>query len=58
MKIDTYRAGSEASASGNFGAGHALDEPKNERVAVGFGERANRVEDSMGFGAGVRSGRS
>ena len=54
MKIDAYGAVREASASGDFGAGHAFDEAKDEGFAVSVGKRADGVEDGVGFGAGVR----
>ncbi len=54
MKIDANGAVGEAGASGDFGAGHAFDEAKNEGLAVGVGERADGVEHRMGFGPGVR----
>jgi hypothetical protein len=54
MKIDAYGAVREASASGDFGAGHAFDEAKDEGFAVSVGKRADGVENGVGFGAGVR----
>lgn len=54
MKSDANGAVGKTSAGGDFGAGHAFDEAKNEGFAVGVRERANRFEDGMGFGAGVR----
>jgi len=53
MQIDANGAVGEAGAGGDFRAGHAFDEAKNEGFAVGVGERANGVEDSVGLGAGV-----
>ena len=55
MKIDAYRAVREAGARGDFGAGHAFDEAKDERFAIGFGKQANGLEDGVSFGGGVRS---
>jgi hypothetical protein len=54
MKIDAYGAVGEARAGGDFGAGHAFDEAKDQGFAVGVGERADGFEDGVGFGAGVR----
>ena len=54
MKIDANGAVGKAGAGGDFRAGQAFDETKNERFAVGVGERADGVEDSVGFGGGVR----
>jgi hypothetical protein len=61
MKIDANGAVSEAGAGGDFGSSHALDETENEGLAVGVGERADGIENRVGFGARVRgmtSGRS
>ena len=38
MKIDADRTVREAGARGNFRTGHALNEPEDERLAVGFGQ--------------------
>jgi hypothetical protein len=56
MKIDANGTVSEACARGDFGAGHTLDEAKNERLTVGFREGTDCLEDSVGFGAGVGRG--
>jgi hypothetical protein len=54
MKIHAYGTVGEAGTGGDFGAGHAFDEAKDQGFAVGVGERADGVEDGVGFGAGVR----
>ncbi len=51
MKIDANGAVSEAGACGDFGTGHALDEAKDQRFAIAFGEGENGVESGVGFGA-------
>jgi hypothetical protein len=53
IKIDAHGAVGKARAGGDFGAGHAFDEAKDERFAVGVWERADGFEDGVGFGAGV-----
>jgi len=56
MKIDANGAVGKPGARGDFGAGHALDEAKNERLAVGFGEATERIKDGMGFSVRVSRG--
>ena len=56
MKIDAHGAVREASAGGDFRAGHALDQSKNKSFAIAFGEREDGVESGAGFGGGVRRG--
>lgn len=56
MKIDANGAVGEANAHGDFRAGQALDEAKNERLAISFREGTDGIEDGVGFGAGVRRG--
>ena len=53
MKVYAYGTVGEAGAGGDFGAGHSFDEAENEGFAVGVGERADGVENGVGFGAGV-----
>ena len=53
MKIDTHGAVGEAGARGDFWATQALDEAKNERIAVGVGKGVDGLEDGVGFGGGV-----
>jgi hypothetical protein len=57
MKIDANGTVSEAGTRGDFRACHSLDEAKEEGFAVTIGERENNVENGIGFGARVRSGR-
>jgi hypothetical protein len=40
----------ESGARGNFGAGHALDEAKDERFAIGVWQRAYGFENLVSFG--------
>jgi len=54
MKIDANGAVGEAGAGGDFRTCQAFNEAKNEGLAVGVRERANGIEDRMGFVAGVR----
>ena len=54
MKSDANGAMGKAGAGGDFGAGHAFDEAEDEGFAVGVGERADRFENGVGFGAGMR----
>jgi hypothetical protein len=53
MKIDAHGAVGEPGARGDFWAAHALDEAKNERIAVGVGKGVNGLENGVGFGGGV-----
>lgn len=57
-KVDAHGAVGQAGARGDFGAAHAFDEPEDERLAIGFGERADGFESGAGFGGGVGSFRS
>jgi len=54
MKSDANGAVGESGTGGDFVAGHAFDEAEDEGFAVGVGERADRFENGVGFGAGVR----
>ena len=49
MQVDAHRAGAQSRPLGYLGAGHALDEPEHERLAVRLGQRADHLEDSPGF---------
>lgn len=54
MKRDANGAVGKAGPGGDFRAGHAFDEAEDQGFAVGVGERADRLENGVGFGAGVR----
>jgi hypothetical protein len=53
MKIDANGAVGKAREGCDFRAGHAFDETKDEWLAIGFGERADHVENRVGFDARV-----
>jgi hypothetical protein len=50
MEIDADRAVRQADASGDFGAGHAFDEAKDERFAIGIRQRTNCLKHLVRFG--------
>src|SRR5262249_61327560 len=52
MQVDAHGAGREPRALGDLGAAHALDEPHEERLAVGVGQRADRLQRLARLGAG------
>jgi hypothetical protein len=55
MKIDAYGAVRQAGARGDFGSGHAFDETKHKRFAVGFWKREDGFERNARFRGGLRS---
>lgn len=50
MKIDADGAVREAGARGDFRAGHAFDEAKNERFAISTRQRADGLKHQVRFG--------
>jgi hypothetical protein len=57
MKIDAHGAVGESDARGDFWTGHTLDEAKHEGLTIGLGEGADGLEDGVGLGARMGSGR-
>lgn len=58
MKIDANGAMGEAGTRGDLRASHAFDEAEDESLSIAFGKGKDGVESRVGFGVGVRGGRS
>ena len=58
MKIDAHGAMGEAGTRGDLRTGHAFDEAEDESLSIAFGKGKDGVESRVGFGVGVRGGRS